>query len=463
MNRIQISNFIKKSTRSRNARLAASVTALLAAFTVFVGAVKAVPDFVPSYGAQAGMQSEVVVSIPVNTLPQYAGTSSQTMEADAPVPFDLYARSAVLIDGSNNRILYGKNENDVMPMASTTKIMTLVIALENADLDGTVTFSPYAAAQPDVQLNALKGEQYRLGDLLYVMMLKSYNDVAMAVAEYVGEVCCNGAQDAAAVSGRSFEDSKKYVAEFAKLMNAKAKELGCEDTYFITPNGLDAQDDVGTHSTTAYELAKIAAYAVTNDMVVKICTTRKYSCSEIKGRRNVSVATTDQFLDMVNGAVGLKTGFTGNAGYCFVGAVKQESRTFISAVLACGWPPNKSYKWSDTKKLMNYGIANYYPQKIFVSEDDHKNIAVTGGVEDEVGTYIPFSLDMLISEEDSVKVIYRLDDCVQAPINANEQVGAVYIYINDECYRTFPILTKEAVKEKTYWWFLEKIWDIFRL
>lgn len=376
---------------------------------------------------------------------------------------ELYARAAVLIDGSNNRILYGKNENEVMPMASTTKIMTLVIALENAEPDDIVTVSPYAASQPDVQLNALKGEKYRLGDLLYVMMLKSYNDVAVAIAEYVGEAHRNGAQDSEAAAKRSSEESKAYVAEFASLMNEKAAELGCTDTYFITPNGLDAQDDNGTHSTTAYELAKIAAYAVENENVIKICTTRNYSCSELNGKRNVSVATTDRFLDMVNGAVGLKTGFTGDAGYCFVGAVKHEGRTFISVVLASGWPPNKNYKWSDTKKLMNYGIDNFFPEIIFASEEEHKKVKVADGTKEEISTYIPFSMEMLIGEKESVQVVYELRECIQAPVMVNEQVGTVYIYLNGECFRTFPILAKESAAKQDYLWFLKKIWNIFCL
>lgn len=390
-------------------------------------------------------------------------SAAVTVRAASAAPTELYARAAVLIDGSNNRILYGKNENEVLPMASTTKIMTLVIALENADPDSVVTFSPYAASQPDVQMNAARGEQYRLGDLLNIMMLKSYNDVAVAIAEYVGEAHRSGAQDKNAAAGRSAEESKEYVAEFAALMNAKAAELGCTDTYFITPNGLDAQDENGVHSTTAYELARIAAYAVKDERVIKICGTRNYSCSELNGKRNVSVATTDRFLDMVDGAVGLKTGFTGNAGYCFVGAVKQDGRTFISVVLASGWPPSKNYKWSDTKKLMNYGIDNYFPEKIFVGEEKHKNVAVADGTKDEIGTYIPFSLEMLVSDGESVQVIYELDECVRAPIKANEQVGTVYIYINGACFRTFPILSSESVAKKDYLWYLKKIINIFCL
>lgn len=369
----------------------------------------------------------------------------------------LYARAAVLIDGSNGRILYGHNENEVMPMASTTKIMTLVIALEYGRPDDTVTVSKYAAMQPDVQLNAVCGEQYKLSDLLYLMMMQSYNDVAVAVAEYIGETYNGGTQNSENVRQRTTEESKKYVAEFAALMNEKAGELGCKNTYFITPNGLDAWDENGVHSTTAYELALISAYAVRNPDVCKICGTRDFGCSETNGKRNIRVSSTDRFLDMVNGALGLKTGFTGNAGYCFVGAVRQDGRTFISVVLGCGWPPNKSYKWSDTKKLMNYGINNYFPQIIFSPENSYRTITVEGGTAQSVGTSIPYSLTMLLSEADDVRIIYELDDTIQAPVSEHDTVGYVYIYVNGQVQEILPILASGDVKKIGFKWCFQKI------
>lgn len=394
----------------------------------------------------------------------YALTAEDEPEAAAAAEtLELYARSAVLIDASNNRILYGKNQDEVHPMASTTKIMTLIIALEYGDLDDVVTVSQYAASQPDVQLNAVKGEQYRLGDLLYIMMLRSYNDVAVAIAEYIGELQGSGGVNAEAVAERDYDESKLYVANFANLMNDKAKELGCTDTYFITPNGLDAEDDNGVHSTTAYELAVIAAYAISNQEVVDICTTRSYSCDELNGKRHVSITTTDAFLDMVDGAIGMKTGFTGNAGYCFVGAVRQDGRTFISVVLASGWPPNKSYKWSDTKKLMSYGISNYFPQKIFVSDNNYKSVRVTDGIEDAIETEIPYSLEMLVSEDDDIQVIYELQEEVEAPVQVGDRVGTVYIYVNDEIYTCFPIQSKTKVEKVNYIWFLQKIFADYLL
>lgn len=383
----------------------------------------------------------------------------QITYADEKEELELYAMSAVLIDASNNRVLYGKDENKVMAMASTTKIMTLIIALEYGDMEDVVTFSKYAASQPDVQLNAVAGEQYYLKDLLYAMMLKSYNDVAAAIAEYAGQTALGEEIDSEEVKVRDTSKSQEYIQAFAKLMNEKARELGCENTYFITPNGLDAEDENGKHSTTAYEMAIIAAYAISDERVTDITTTRNHSFAEINGKRTAAVATTDRFLDMMEGSLGLKTGFTGDAGYCFVGAVRMDGREFVSVVLGSGWPPNKSYKWTDTKKLMNYGISGYFEQTVLCPSKSYKKILVTDGIETEVDTYIPFSLEMLLSESDKVKVLYNIKEELKAPIKKNTQVGSVEIYINDRLYKSYPILTSNDVKEKNYWWFLRKVFE----
>lgn len=362
---------------------------------------------------------------------------------------ELHARAAILVDAENMRVLYGKNEHERMAVASTTKIMTLLVALEYGDMEGEVCFSSYAASQPDVQLNAGKGERYRLEDLLYIMMLKSYNDVAVAVAEHVGGIL-NG--DASPNETR--EESIKDVARFVDMMNEKARNLGCLDTYFITPNGLDATDDKGYHSSSAYDLALIGAYAIRLEKVTQICTTRSYSYMEINRKRTGTVYNADRFLDMVPGAVGLKTGFTGEAGYCFVGAIKQEGRSFVSVVLGSGWPPNKNYKWSDTKTLMNYGMDNYFPQTLHEYESEYKKLAVRNGTRDTVMTYIPFEVECIVSDSDVVNVVYECEEVIKAPVQPNEEVGRVCIYINDRLMYRLPILTVEGCGEKDMKWYL---------
>ena len=386
---------------------------------------------------------------------------------------ELYALAACLMDADSGRVLYGKNADEVRAMASTTKIMTLVIALEYGNADDVVTISPYAASMPDVQLNVRAGEQYRLGDLCYAMMLESFNDVAVAIAEHVGEQCMAQKQDtcteneqepdSAGSDKRNYDESRRYVSEFAGLMNEKAAELGCEDTYFITPNGLDAEDENGKHSTTARELALIASYAVKNEKFNEITGTKQYSFGELNGKRSCSAYNKDAFLNQMSGAFGIKTGFTGDAGYCFVGALKSDGRTFISVVLGSGWPSNRTYKWKDTRKLMEYGINSFFERVVFTTVEDYKTVKVTNGTDDSTGSRIDGSLSMLLSDNDEVKVVYELEDSVTAPVDIGDELGKAIIYVNGERIAVFPITATTAVEKVGYRWYLDKLLDLLKL
>ena len=388
----------------------------------------------------------------------HAGTGSAVLPLK---DNDLYALSACLMDADSGRVLYGKNVDEVRAMASTTKIMTLIIALEYGNAEDTVTISPYAASMPDVQLNVRAGEQYRLGDLCYAMMLESYNDIAAAIAEHIGMAYAD--IDINDTEKRSIDDSRKCVSAFAGLMNDKARELGCENTYFITPNGLDAEDENGKHSTTARELALIAAYAVKKDDFNLITGTKQYSFCEINGKRNCNVYNKDAFLNQMSGAFGIKTGFTGNAGYCFVGALKSDGRTFISVVLGSGWPSARTYKWKDTRKLMEYGINNFFEQKIFTTVEEYKSVEVTDGIGDSVGTRIEGELSMLISSSDEVKVVYELEDSVKAPVYEDDKLGKAIVYVNGERVAIFPITASGDVKQVSFNWFLKELMKAFCL
>lgn len=376
---------------------------------------------------------------------------------------ELYALSACLMDADSGRVLYDKNADEVRAMASTTKIMTLIVALEYANEDDIVTVSPYAASMPDVQLNIRAGEQYRLGDLYYAMMLESFNDVAVTIAEYIGECYALNQDDRTAntdIKARSYDDSKKYVHTFAKLMNEKAKELGCENTYFITPNGLDAEDENGKHSTTAKELAVIASYAIKNERFNDIIGTRQYSFCEVNGTRNCSAYNKDAFLNQMNGAFGIKTGFTGNAGYCFVGALKSDGRTFISVVLGSGWPSNRTYKWKDTRKLMEYGINNFFPRTVFSTIEDYKDVRVKDGMEESASTCIKGDLSLILCDADDVRVVYELEDYIDAPVRVGDVVGKAIIYVNGQRMGSFPITAAAAVERANYMWYLKRLLNV---
>ena len=363
-------------------------------------------------------------------LASYGQTEGQEEKKEKKM--DLHAQSAVLIDAENGRVLYGKDETKELPMASTTKIMTCIIALEQGNLEDVVEVSSYAASMPDVQLNIKKGEQYKLKDLLYSLMLESHNDSAVAIAEHIGG----------------------SVEGFAALMNQKAADLGVYHTHFVTPNGLDAQG----HYTTAADLARIGAYAIQNDEFLEITNTSSYSFSDVKGKRQFQVSNKDAFLTMMEGAIGIKTGFTGKAGYCFVGALKRKDKCFVSVVLASGWPPHKKYKWADTKKLMQYGIDNYERKNIFQYKDSFPVIPVEQGIRDEVSVEMEQgNLEMLLSKEDEAKVTYQWEEKLQAPVAKGQKVGSADYWINGEKQASFSIYTTQEVPKINFTWCLQNL------
>ena len=193
----------------------------------------------------------------------FLGSVSVTATEQESEPNQLFATAACLMDGDTGRVLFGKRETDPMAMASTTKIMTCILALENGQEQTVATASAKAAAAPKVHLGVREGEQFLLGDLLYSLMLESHNDTAAAIAEHVA-----GTREA-----------------FADMMNQKARDIGCRDTFFITPNGLDAEDEKGVHHTTARDLALIMRYAIRSETFLKITQTREYSFTDLDEKR----------------------------------------------------------------------------------------------------------------------------------------------------------------------------------
>lgn len=368
-------------------------------------------------------------------------------KAGAPEATDLHAYSAVLYDAESGRVLYEKNGYEVLPMASTTKILTLLVVLENSEPEEIVTVSKNAAMQPDVQLNMNTGEQYYVKDLCYSLMLESHNDTAVALAEHVGG----------------------SVEGFAAMMNAKAKALGAYSGNFVTPNGLDADG----HGISAADLAKIAAYAVKQEEFLEITNTDSYSFSELTKGRSFTVSNKNRFLTMMDGAIGVKTGFTGKAGYCFVGAVRKEDRLLISVVLASGWPPNKNYKWSDTVKLMEYGIQGF--RKLPLSEDGTQlpelpllpvkkgqQASVALCYEKEGLATLP-ETKVLLSGNETIQFVPELNvTSLVAPVEQGAEVGTLLVKVDGVCLQKIPIQTAEAAVPVDYkFYFYELLHDFF--
>lgn len=350
----------------------------------------------------------------------------------------LYALSAALIDGENNRLLYGKEPDRKMPMASTTKIMTLVVVLEKGNLKDEVTFSKYAASMPDVQLNARAGDRFIMEDLCYALMLESYNDVAVALAEHVG-----GSKEG-----------------FAELMNEKAEELGLKNTHFVTSNGLDSEG----HYTTARDLAHLASYALGIPRFVEITNTQSYSFSELNGKGSYTVRNRNAFLNMYPGAIGIKTGFTGKAGYCFVGAVRKDDRLLISVVLGSGWPPAKTRKWQDTKTLMDYGTVNFKKKIVGVENPALPALLVEDGKEESVKLASDAEpLSLLLKDNESVSVDFQLMKKLDAPVEKGKIVGRISYKIGGETLASYSVYTAEAVEKQDFLFWLKNVWKCFIL
>ena len=370
---------------------------------------------------------------------------------------DLYALSAVLMDADSGRILYEKEGETPRPNASTTKILTCILALENSDGDDYVQVSANAASQPQVKLGLQKGEQYYLEDLLYSLLLQSHNDSAVAIAEHIGG----------------------SVEGFSDMMNAKAREIGCMDTHFITPNGLDAEDSDGTHHTTASDLALIMRYAIKNKVFLKIAQTKEYSFSDLSKKQTFSVHNTNALFSMTDGVLAGKTGFTGDAGYCYVCAVQKDDRTFIIALLAAGWPGHKTYKWHDTLKLLDYGKNNFY-YRSFWQEPDLSYIPVKGGIPESDSHTDDFLPDgsiyiggqvkateeekqqkILLKNDDRLQYQVRLKDELQAPVRKGEQIGRVVYMLNGQKIASFPILAVQNVDRITFLYCAELVFRNF--
>jgi D-alanyl-D-alanine carboxypeptidase (penicillin-binding protein 5/6) len=381
--------------------------------------------------------------------------AEQTVELSEPekeeqnVLAGLHAGYAVLLDGDSGRVLLEKDGDVKRPMASTTKIMTCILALEHMKSEQEiVTASAEAASQPKVRLGVREGQQFYLRDLLYSLMLESHNDSAVMIAEHIGG----------------------SVRGFASLMNKKAAEIGCEDTYYITPNGLDASDEQGTHSTTARELALVMRYCLMESpksrefREITGATTQHFR--DVEDRQSFSCTNHNAFLTMMNGAVSGKTGFTADAGYCYVGALQRDNRTFIVALLACGWPNHKTYKWQDTRALMEYGLKYYKKQRfdgnvglpqLSVADGIPENGALSGVSTVKLQIRDREEADILLREDEEPAYRTLLADTLKAAVKAGTDAGTVQLVLDNQVLAEWKVETAESIAKRDYIWCLYQL------
>ena len=349
----------------------------------------------------------------------------------------LNSRYAIAIDRDSKAILYAKNENQKVPMASTTKIMTAIVLVENLGVNNNLTLNSeievckQAGVIGGSRLGLKTGDKITINDLLYGLMLCSGNDAAIQIAVSVSD----------------------SVEEFANLMNKKANELGLVSSHFVTPHGLDEEE----HYTTAYELALIADYALNIEKIAEVVKTKKYTVTINGYSKNIT--NTNELLGYLDGVNGVKTGFTNGAGRCLVTSVERNGFNIITVVLGAD---TKKFRTKDSINLIEYVYSNYeivnleelikkeYEEWRRISE---KRIYIYKGKNNSVGTkleeykykFYPIKKDII---KDINISIQNEETYFEAPVNEGLEVGTLILSVGNQELMNIRIVTNKNIERK---------------
>ena len=340
-----------------------------------------------------------------------------TITADTASP-GISAKSAVLIDGDSGEILCSKNPDEKLPMASTTKIMTALVAIENRDLESIVKIPREAVGVEGSSIYLYEGEELKLSELVMALMLESANDAAAAVAIEVGG----------------------SIEGFADMMNKKAEEIGLESTHFDHPHGLDSEE----HYTTARELGKIAAHAMKNDTFREIVSTKKKTIP-LNGDEGVRLLINhNRLLKSYEGAIGIKTGYTKKSGRCLVSAAERDGLTLICVTLSA---PDD---WNDHRTLLDYGFSLYESRLIYAKNKFTHTLPIVGGEQEYVtltnGEDIRLTLPKSLTD-----VEYRIEAprFAYAPVSERNILGTLICSVKGEDVLEVPLYAAYSVQEST--------------
>lgn len=340
------------------------------------------------------------------------------------------SRRYIVYDRISKSMIIGKNEDVKSAMASTTKIMTTIVILEKADLNETVTVSVKAGGTGGSRLGLKRGDKTSVKDLLYGLMLRSGNDAAVALAEHVGG----------------------SVKEFAELMNEKAAELGLTNTHFVTPHGLDDPN----HYTTALELAKLTDYAMDNETFARIVGTKSTTIYINNQPRQIN--NTNELLGVLNGVVGVKTGFTNNAGRCLVTEIKRNNMDVITIVLGAD---TKKDRTKDSVNLIEYTFSKYkmYNLEEQIIEEfnkwkniNEKRILIIKGKQSNpklaLGTIEKATIP--ICDDDKIEYSINALTEVGAPLEQWNVMGTLTVKLNGEILETIDIVNVNEVQKRDW-------------
>ncbi len=340
----------------------------------------------------------------------------------------LNARSAIAIEASTGRILFSKNPYEKKAIASTTKIVTAILAIEYGKFDEVVTVSQKAAYTQGSTIKLSVGEKIKVIDLIYGLMLCSGNDAAVALAEHIA-----GSEE-----------------KFVEMMNKKAEQLGATNTHFVTPHGLDDDD----HYSTAYDMAIITAECMKNETFRTVVSTAE---TYISGR---SLRNTNDLLFTYQGATGVKTGFTGNAGRCLVASAERDGMEIITVVLGCD---DKKSRFADSRKLLDYSFDKYSMKELLKEDQIITEIDVIKGKQGKVKLLCTDDVTLPMSEDEKIDYEIKISapERINAPCAGNNLIGKLYITCKDENIAVCDLKIAESIDKKSFGDFWKEIVGIW--
>ncbi len=343
--------------------------------------------------------------------------------------FSVSAKSAVLYQPETENFLYSKNADIRLPMASTTKIMTALVAIENSNPDELVEINDSAIGTEGSSAYLRKGDILTMEELLYALLLQSANDAAVAIACHIGG----------------------GIEGFAALMNDRAAELGLTDTHFTNPHGLDGKE----HYTTARELSLIAAEALKNPTFKRIAST--YKKSFVTEDRSRTYVNHNKLLRLYDGCVGVKTGFTRKSGRCLVGAAEREGLTFITVTL------DAPSDWSDHREMLDFGFESLERISFAKGFDHIYKIPVLDGESEYLTVANPDGAEVITERgEREIYEHIRLVKYAIAPINAGDKLGEIIYTADGKEAARIPLLATESVNKKKADGLFDKILSLFK-
>lgn len=328
------------------------------------------------------------------------------------------AKSMIVMETLHDKVLYSKNENTQLPMASTTKIVTAITVIENCDdLDALVTIPKSATLAEGSSIYLRANEQLTIRQLLYGLMLQSGNDAAETLALELG----NGS-----------------LENFAELMNQTAKNCGAENSNFVTPHGLDDKE----HYTTAYDLAKITSYALKNPVFKEIVSCKKYIIPATEHNTARTLLNKNKLLSSLDGCDGVKTGYTKKSGRCLVSSCTRNGMQVVCVVLNCG------PMFEDSTNLINKAFEEYKLYEILPSYKFVDDVVVEDGKTDKVRIYNKEGYNVVANETEinKYRVEYDYNKTVKAPIDKDTKLGEVKIYYDNSLIFTDNLYNIENVE-----------------